>query len=158
MKIGRIYRVTFEDVTIAAAQDLLSVLGAAGKMCLIRRIVFGATDTTAPTNQQFKLRGRLLPATVTPGSGGSAQTPVKTDPGDASPSFTCRKNDTTGATTSGTAVITNEWGVNIYAGLDEELARPIPIGPSQQFVFEMLSTPSGSPKCSAMIEVEEIGG
>jgi hypothetical protein len=45
-----------------------------------------------------------LPATVTNGSGGGAGTVKPLVPGDAAASATSRINDTTQATTSGTAV------------------------------------------------------
>jgi hypothetical protein len=157
MKIGRIYRVLFENISISAAQDLFQIKGAAGKMCLIRRAVLGCTQQT-PTNQQLKLRGRFLPATVTDGSGGSSPTPQKTDPGDATASFTAKANNTTQASTGGTAVVTHEWGVNIYAGLDEELARPVPVGPSESWVFELIGAPTAGHTFSGFVEVEEIGG
>jgi hypothetical protein len=157
MKIGRLYRVLFEDISVSAVQDFFEITGATGKMLLIRRIALGCTEQS-PTNQQLKLRSRFMPATVTSGSGGAAATPAKTDPGDAAASFTAEVNNTTKATTNGTAITTGEWGVNIYAGLDEELARPVPIGPSEAWVFELIGAPTAAQKFSGFVEVEEIGG
>lgn len=56
-----------------------------------------------------------LPATVTSGSGGSSPTPQKTDSAQAAAGFTAEVNNTTVATTSGTAEILEEWGWNIRA-------------------------------------------
>lgn len=158
--MARRYRVTFEAVAVSAAQDLIQLKGAAGKMLLVRRFWVGATDTTAPTNQQLSLRARYLPATVSDGSGGSTPTPQKTDPGDAAASATALANDTTKATTGGTAVILYENGVNIYAGDDQRRAldEAYPIGPSESFVWELLSSASGTVHLSGGVEFDEIGG
>lgn len=154
--MGRKYRVSFEEITVTAVQDLFEINGAAGKMLAIRRVAIGASNQ-APTAQMLSLRARFLPATVTSGSGGAAGTIGKTDPGDATASFTAEVNNTTKATTGGTAVVLGEYGVHVNAGYDEEFARPPIVGPSQAFVFELLAAPTGTLKLSGTIEVEEIG-
>jgi hypothetical protein len=156
--MSRIYRVTFEAVAVSAAQDLVQIIGASGVMVRIRRCWVGATDTTLPTNQQISLRCRFLPATVTNGSGGSAPTPQKVDPGDAAAAATAKTNSTTPATTSGTAVVLDEQGTNLYAGLDISYVGAGPCVPaSTAFVFELLSTVSGTVHLSGGVEFEEIG-
>lgn len=160
--MGRIYRVQFENVSVSAPQDLVQITGAAGKLMKIRRAKWGATNTTAPTNQQISTRCRLLPSTVTVGSGGTTGiTPSKNDPGDAAcSSSTCATNNTAKATTNGTATILEEDGSNVYAGYDHawpEKSQPV-VGPSQAFVFELLSTPTGTVNMSGLVEIEEIGG
>lgn len=154
----RRYRVTFEKVAVSAVQDLVTIIGATGKMLRIIRTWVDDADVTAPTNQQLALRCRFLPATVTNGSAGSAPTPQKLDPGDAAASFTARANDTTKATTSGTAVILEENSANVFAGWDFMWPTPPPVGPSQAFVMELITAPSGTLTLSGGIEVEEIGG
>lgn len=156
--MARRYKVMTDAVAVSAAQDLMQIKGAAGKMLLIRRVVCECTDTTAPTNQQLQLRGRFLPVTVSDGSGGSTPSPTKTDPGDAAASFTALANNTSKATTSGTAIENGSWGVNIFAGLDEMLDAPITIGPSESYVFELLSTVFGTVHLTTFVEVDEYGG
>ena len=114
--MSRIYAVTFEQVTVSAAQDLFQIIGASGKVLRIIDVSLADIDTSEPTNQQLSLRCRLLPATVTNGSGGSAPTPQPFDPGDAAASFTAKANSTTKATTNGTASVIREDGCNIAAG------------------------------------------
>lgn len=158
--MGRRYRVLFEQVSVSAAQDLLQIKGASGKLVKIIRQWWGNTDTTAPTNQDLPTRSRVLPVTVTDGSGGSTPTIQKTDLGDAAASFTALANNTTKATTNGTAVIAHEAGDNIFAGHAwdyPDKSAPM-IGPSQSFVFELLAGPTGTVKLSGGVEVEEIGG
>lgn len=158
--MGRVYLVTFENVTVSVAQDLIQVTGAAGKICRINRQWLSSTNTTLPTAQMLQLRGRFLPATVTNGSGGSTPTVTKTDPGDAAASFTALANNTTKATTSGTALTEEEGGTHIYNPYERVFNQKSPpvVGPSEAFVFELLSTVSGTCNFSGGVEVEEIGG
>ena len=127
-------------------------------MFIIRRALVFCPDTTLATGQNLSLRARFLPATVTVGSGGTTGiTPSKNDPGDAAcSSTTCATNNTTQATTSGTAVILGTWGAHLYAGSDQPF--DCPIGPSEAYVWELLSTVSGTVKLSGMVEFDEFGG
>lgn len=154
----RTYAITFENVAVSAAQDLVQVKGATGKTVRILRQWVGATNTTLPTAQMVQLRSRFLPTTVTDGSGGSTPTPRPLDPGDAAASLTALVNDTTKASSSGTATILEEAGVHIYSGYDYQFPKPPVIGPSQSFVFELLSTVSGTVNMSGGVLVEEMGG
>ncbi len=160
--MARRYQVTFENVTVSAAQDLVLITGAAGKMMRIVRAWVNSTNTTAPTNQQIRLRARVLPATVTVGSGGTTGiTPSRVDPGDAAcSSATCGANNTTQATTSGTAVVLYANGANIFAGEQKtwQPGKEPTIGPSEAFVWELLSTVTGTVAMSGGVEFDESGG
>ena len=158
--MGRRYSVSTEAVAVSAAQDLLQIKGATGKILRIRSISVGATDTTEPTAQQLELRCRFLPATVTDGSGGTTPTPRPYDAGDSAASFTAKANNTTPATSSGTVAILEEWGVHIANGLIwvfPDAETPI-VGPSESFTFELLSTVTGTVHLSTKATVEELGG
>lgn len=156
----RTYRVQFSAVTVSAAQDLVQITGASGKMMRILRMWVACSDTTLATGQMLSLRTRFLPATVTVGSGGTTGvTPSKNDPGDAAcSSATCATNNTTPATTSGTAIIVYSGGCHLYQGLDRPCVNPPVIGPSEAFVFELLSVVSGTVHLSGGVELEEMGG
>jgi hypothetical protein len=154
----REYTVVFTGVVVAAAQDLFQVIGASGKIVKIKRIALADIDTTVPTAQNLELRCRFLPATVTNGSGGSAPTPQPMDPGDAAASFTAKANSTTKATTNATAVVLYSGGCRIESGLDYSFTSPPIVGPSESFVFELLSTVSGTCTMSGQVDVEESGG
>lgn len=158
--MGRRYRALFSDVAVSAAQDLIQITGASGKTLKIIRAAWGCTNTTLATSQSVKTRCRLLPATVTNGSGGSTPTVQKTDSGDAAASASALANNTTKATTSTTAVVLEESGDHLYNGYIskwDDRGAPV-IGPSQAFVFELLSAPSGTVNMSGFVEFEEIGG
>jgi hypothetical protein len=156
----RNYVVSFENVAVAAAQDLLQVKGAAGKTLRILSQRCKLYDNTLPAAQSLAFRGRFLPATVTDGSGGSTPTPRQTDPGDAAASFTALANNTVKATTSGTALTLTEGGEHIYNGYEKIFAagrQPV-VGPSESYVFELLTAPQASTHLSGEVEVEESGG
>lgn len=158
--MGRKYRVTFEAVAISAAQDLVQITGATGKMMKILRHWVGCTDTSVATGQMLSLRARFMPATFSVGSGGTTGiTPSKNDPGDATcSSTTCAINNTTPATTSGTAIKVYENGCHLYQGDNWRYDESPLVGPSEGFVFELLSTVSGTVHLSGGVDIEEMGG
>lgn len=156
--MGRKYIVTVENVAVAATQDLLQIKGATGKMLLVRRLKWANTDTALPTAQMIRTSVVYLPATVTDGSGGTTPTAKPIDPGDAAASFTAKANNTTNATTSGTAITLFADGSHVQAGFEKTFENPIPIGPSESLAFVLLAAPSASLHLDIVAEVEEIGG
>src|SRR5579871_908135 len=156
--MARRYSVNTENVNCSAAQDLMQIKGAAGKMLRIIRVAVACVDSTPPTASMLSLRCRFLPATVTDGSGGSTPTPQKLDPGDAAASFTALANNTAKATTSGTAITIREDSTHVFNGYDYPFPRPPVVGPSESLVFELLSTVTGTVHLSGGALVEEIGG
>lgn len=158
--MARAYRVTFVGVTVSAAQDLVQITGATGKYMRILRHWVGCTNTTLATGQGLNLRARFFPATVTVGSGGTTGiTPSRNDVGDAAcSSTTCATNNTTQATTNGTAIILYANGCHLYQGDNWRYDNPPVIGPSEAFVFELLSTVSGTVNLSGGVEFEEALG
>lgn len=155
--MGRIYTVSFENVTVAAVQDLVALKGSSGKVCRVLRAWLGMTNTTIQTAQGLRLNCKYSSATITLGSGGSAPTPRPNDPGDAAASFSCRVNDTTQATTSGAFTNWVPQGIHNYAGFDWSFPRPLYFGLNEGFVFELLSTVTGTCAFSGGVEVEESG-
>ena len=155
--MSRIYTVSFENVLVSAAQDLIQIKGASNKILRILRRWVNATDTTIPTGQMLRLRERILPATVTDGSGGTTPTPVKHDQGDAAATFTSLANSTTQASSSGTAVVIYATGCHIFNGFDDIHDEPPTVIPTSSYVFELLSTVTGTVHLSGGVEVEEIG-
>ncbi len=157
--MGRVYTVSFKNVTISAAQDLVALKGSTGKTCRLRRVWLNMNDTTLQTAQGLRLSAKYGSATVTLGSGGSAPTPRPLDPGDAAASFTAHVNDTTPATTSGSFVDLVPGGCHNFAGFDftwRPGAEPV-FGLNEGVVFELLSTVTGTCNFSGGAEVEEVG-
>ena len=105
--MSRTYTLTTENVSIAAAQDLCQVKNgsSSAKVLRIKRAEFGVTDASPAASQMLRFRARLLPANVSDGSGGTTPIPQPLDHGDAAAVFTGLMNNTTQATTSGTASV-----------------------------------------------------
>lgn len=154
----RDYTIEFEKVSVSAAQDLFQINGASGKMVQLISFNCDDVDTTAPQDQQLVFRCRFLPATVSNGSGGSTPTPQKVDPGDANASLTALCNNTSKATTNGTAVVIWEGGANVKAGIEKFFpAKPL-IGPSEAVVIELITAPATTLTMSGTAWVREYGG
>jgi len=157
--MSRIYKVTFENVAVSAAQDLVQIKNnTTTKVLRILRRWVGATDTTIPTGQMLRLRERILGATVSDGSGGSTPTPAKTDVGDAAASFSALCNNTTPATTNGSSYVQYATGAHIFNGFDDIHDEPPVLINGESYVFELLSTVTGTVHLSGGVEVEELGG
>ncbi len=97
-----IFTVVCENVAATAVQDILAVYAAATKKLQLLAVELAANGQTTVGN--YPIRLRYLPAPVTHGTGGAAVTPNNVNPDGAAPTFTAARNNTTQATTSGTAV------------------------------------------------------
>ncbi len=154
----RRYIVPAEQLSLTAASDIIQISGATGKMLRIIRWWWRPTDNVLATAQVLATRCRYLPATVTV-TAGSAVTPQKIDNGDAAASFTATKNNTTKTTTNGTAQTVDEAGGHVYNGYEQQPEKEIWVGPTDAFVFELLSSSiQGTVTINAGVEVEEMGG
>jgi len=138
---GRVYSVTSAAVSVSAAQDLVCIYTGV-KAIKVHSVTIGQITATAVGN--LKVRLIRLPATVTAGSGGSTPTPVPLSPNDSAATATAHANDTTQATTGGTAAVLVADAYNVVNGylyLPPEEDRPV-IGPSQAFTVSLDSAPS----------------
>lgn len=152
----RVYTVSFEAVSVSAAQDLVTIIGAANKTVKVLRRWVASVSQTLPTAQSLELHSAILTA-ITAGSGGTTPSILKTDPGDANASFTAHVNDTT--PTTGT--LAAEWpdGMHVFNRYDEVFTTPPVIsGTTEAFVFKLVAAPSGTLTLSGGVEVEETGG
>lgn len=155
--MARQYQVLFEAVAVSAAQDLVAIPGTA-KLMRILRCWVGCTDTAVATGQMLQLRARLATAAFAVGSGGTTGlTPTKIDNGDAACTCTTAgTNNTTPATGTFTKVYEN--GVHLYQGDVWQCPVPLPfIATTQGFVWELMSTVSGTVHLSGGVLFEEIG-
>jgi hypothetical protein len=152
----RVYAVPFKNVSISAVQDVIGVYAGSAKALEIHEIKLGQTSIT--TAAQLRLTLRRLPATVTAGSGGSTPTPVPQNKNDAAASFTAHANDTTQATTSGTALdyAPDVWNlINGYDMLFAPEDRPV-INPNEAFIVSLDQAPSQAINCSGVAIVAEL--
>lgn len=113
--MGRIYSVSFQGTITAAGgdTDLLELLPADDKPVKLRGFVLSQISEVGDTAEEgLRVSILRLPATVTSGSGGSAVTPAPMDSADSAAGVAAECNNTTVATTSGTAVTIAEYGWN----------------------------------------------
>lgn len=156
MARGRVYSVQFNGVSVSALQDLIALYCGASMICELHGLVIG--QITGTTIQNLPITVSRLPATVTPGSGGSAPTPQKSMRGDVAATATARANDTTPATTSGTAsvlladVFNTINGYQFFWPPDD---RPI-IGLSEAAVVKLTAGPSSALVMSGTLYFAEL--
>lgn len=163
--IGRGYALVFENVAISAAQDLFYIKPAADKVCVIEAVylsnVGGTADAGDAQEELLRLVFNRLPATVTVGSGGSASATGTLNPlstNDTGAGFTGRTNDTTPATTSGTArtLHSDGWNVRVpYVWMPPPENR-ILVANAEAVVVKLLSTPADAVSCSGTCIVREL--
>lgn len=114
--MARIYTVPYTGTITNAGGDvdLFELLPADDKPVKIRGLRVGQISEVGDTAEEgLRISIIRLPATVTGGSGGSAVTPVPLDSADAAAGVAAEANNTTVATTSGTAVVVDEIAWNI---------------------------------------------
>lgn len=114
--MGRMYAATFQGTLTTAGgnADLFSIQPADDKPVKLRGFSLSQTSEVGDAAEEgLRITVKRLPATFTVGSGGSAVTPAPMDSADVAFGGTVRANDTTVATTSGSAVTLHEMGWNI---------------------------------------------
>lgn len=160
--LGRLYTVSFVAVAVTAAQDLFYLKPAADKPIILEQFSIYAAGGTADAGdaQEELLRVEVirLPATVTVGSGGTAPTPTPVNPNDTAAGFTSRVNDTTVATTSGTALTHRARSMNNRVGF-EWVAPPEHrqlVANAQAIVVRLNTAPADSLLLSGDADVREL--
>lgn len=135
--------------------DIFSIRSSAANGVALRGFALSAAATASAI---VRVRLKVLPATVTAGSGGAASTPQKTDrKNTVAVASTVRQRDTTQATTSGTAVVLGAWQWNLLGPLEYTQATPEQrecIDVSEALVLDFVAAPA-SVAMSAWIEWEE---
>lgn len=160
--IGRAYTVEFHNVSVAAQQDFFYIKPAADKPVIIEAVylsnVGGAADAGDAQEELYDVEFIRLPATVTVGSGGTAATPTPQAANDSAAGFTARVNDTTKATTSGTAANHHSDGMNVrvpYVYLPPPEHRII-MANAAAVVFRLNTTPADAVTMNGSMVVREI--
>ena len=113
--MSRIYTVSYQGTITNAGgdTDLLEILPADDKPVKLRGFRLSQISEVGDAAEEgLRISVLRLPATVTSGSGGSAVTPAPMDSADAAAGAACECNNTTVATTSGSAVTMEEIGWN----------------------------------------------
>jgi hypothetical protein len=155
---GRIYTVVFSGVSVSATQDLLTAFCGANMALRLHSVTLDQDTATAVDNVLISIK--RLPAIVTPGSGGTAPTPIPSRTTDAAATFTAHANDTTRSTTSagGGALTLTATGWNIvngYLHLPPEEDR-FSFAPGEACVISLDAAPSSAITASGTAWFEEV--
>jgi hypothetical protein len=146
----------FTNITLSAPQDLLAVYAGSSKIFAVLSVNIGQVTGSSVANQRIRLR--YLPSSVTGGLVGSPGTLKPFVSGDAAPTVTGRINDTTQATTSGTAVDLwdDQWNIiNGFLWVPPIPSRPPVIGLSGAFIVSLDTAPA-SIVANGSITIEEL--
>lgn len=114
--MGRIYTISYQGTITTAGgdTDLLELLPADDKPLKLRGFLLSQSSEVGDAAEEgLRISVLRLPATVTSGSGGSAVTPAPMDSADVAAGVAVECNNTTVATTSGTAVTIMELAWNV---------------------------------------------
>lgn len=150
--VGRYYTVSFENVAVAAAQDLFEFGPADDRpICLLGLTLdnVGGTADAGDVNEQL-LRMSIVRGHATSGSGGTTATPRPMDSFNAAASFTSEVNNTTIAS-AGTAVTMAALGWNVRVPLREFWPEELAIWAGQTdalLVVRLLAAPTGTVQVS----------
>lgn len=155
MATGRKYTVTFNNVSVSAVQDLISIQSTSGMAFALHELWIGQYTASSVGNLRFTVK-RFTAAYVI-GSGGSSATPVKINNGDAAATVTGRTNDTT-QTTSGTSTIIRPDVFNVingYLWLPAPADQPV-FGISSAMVISLDGPPGSAESMSGGVVIEEL--
>lgn len=158
--MSRMYWVPYTGTLTNAGgnSDLLSVQPADDKPIKLRRVIISQISEVGDAAEEgLQISLQRFPATFTVGSGGSAVTPTPIDSADAACGATVRCNDTTVATTSGTAVAFGYVGWNIRGYVDLYL-NPEEAGKAKQaegLIVRCDTTPADDITINLMFLIEE---
>jgi hypothetical protein len=160
--LGRLYVVEFHNVSVTAQQDFFYIKPAADIICFVEEIKLavagGTADAGDAQEELYDIELIRLPATVTAGSGGTVFTPTPMARNDSAASFTAHTNDTTVATTSGTALNIDSDGMNSrspYLYLPAPEHRPV-VANANAIVSRLKTTPADAVLMNGRALVREI--
>lgn len=153
-----IYTVQFNGVAVTAQQDLLELVAAAGKPCVVLGFTLSQTTELGDAAEE-QLLLQLKSGQTTSGSGGSAPTPVATDTSNTvAAGFTAEVNNTTKAS-AGTIVThwSESWNVRMEKVVTFTQEQQILMAAGRRATLELASTPGDSITMNATFWVQEIG-
>jgi hypothetical protein len=157
--MGRLYAVTFENVSVSAQVDFFELSPADDKALLIHGLYLSQSSDVGDAAEEM-LRVQILRGHTTSGSGGSAATPapLPSSAGVAA-GFAAETNNTTIAS-AGTAVALHSEAFNIRAGLQyipTPEARPGASRANVTLVVRLMAAPADALSVSGTLIVEEMG-
>jgi hypothetical protein len=160
MATGRVYTVQFDNVAVAAIQDLFELTPADDKPIEIIGLFISQTGIADVGDAQEEvLPIQIIRGFTTSGSAGSAPTPVPVKARDAAAGFASEVNNTTVATT-GTTVTAHSDNFNVRVGYQNWWPENTEIDCSQtdtRVVIRLTRAPNDSITLSGTVYVKEYG-
>jgi len=157
----RVYTVSFENVSIAAAQDLFELRPADDKPIKLLGLVLSNVGGTADAGdaQEELLRLLVRRGHTTSGSGGTAPTPVPVDRSGAAAGFAAEVNNTTIATVGTTQDLhADGWNVRVpYQLWWPPECRPEAAQGDTTIVVRLVAAPADAIAVSGTLYVGEEG-
>lgn len=156
--MSRMYAITFENVSVTAAQDLFEIGPAANKPIRIHSIYLSQSSDVGDAAEEM-LRVKVIRGHATSGSGGSAATPRPLNPSDAAAGAVAETNNTTIAS-AGTAVDLHAESFNIRAGwqyVPTPETRPEASQTNASIVVRLMAAPADALSMSGTLNFEELG-
>jgi len=152
-----IYTVQFNGVAATVAQDLFQITAHATKQCVL--LAWGVSQSTeVGDSAEESLTILVKSGAGTTGSGGSAPTPISTDPVNAATvGFAAQANNTTQAST-GTILTHYAYNWNVRIPMDQVYTDQMQIifGAGRRLTIEV-SAPADSVTLSGYCVIQEIG-
>jgi hypothetical protein len=157
--MARYFSNTFQQVTVSAAQDLVTGYFNTHGSAFVTRVFLNCALPALATAAILPLRCTVL-TNISLGSGGTSTGAYNQDIGDTTAGLSCHQNDTTLSTAGTLTERIWEGGCYLYTGLDLTFTEPIPVcaaGTSIAFCFSLLSVPSYNITLSGGMEWFETG-
>ena len=139
-----IYAVTFENVAVTAAQDLMSIISADDRPAELLYVEIGNLTELGDTAEE-QLRIAIVRGNTTVGSGGSAFTPLALKEGGLAAGSSARINDTTAASAgTGVNLYSGAWNVRMPFIWDATPERGIMVRGTSYLCVRLLAAPADS--------------
>lgn len=157
------YRATFKEIAVTAAQDLFELLAPADATVIVHRwTISQKTEVGDAAEEMLTITVNRGVGSVTSGSGGASVTPQPVEDGMAAFGGTVERNNTTilavGTGTLETDIEVYEWNIRVpFEHIYTPEERPI-ISPSTYFTLELETAPADSVTMSGTLVFEELGG
>jgi hypothetical protein len=161
--MGRMYSISFSQVSIAAQQDLFSIKPNSDKPIILHSCYISNVDIAASSgdSKEQDWEVKIVRGNTTVGSGGTNPTARPLNAADTTfgPTTNVRVNDTT-KVSGGTGIIIHDDGFNTRSGW---AYRPTPeeriqCTATDGFIaIQLATTPSAAIKISGTLIVEEMG-
>jgi len=159
--MARAYTVVFENVAVAAAQDLFEIQPADDKPIELLGMVLSNVGGIADAGdaQEELLRLLVRRGHATSGSGGTAPTPRPLDPFSAAAGFVSEVNNTTIASTGTTHDLhADGWNIRVpfVFWWSDPITRPKATQQDVTIVVRLVAAPNDSVQCSGTLYVNEL--